>query len=251
MARVPGAIGGWRGRPEGPAAPVGVEERGLDVVARPMLIAAGLDGAMEGADLDRAVAGFAGSVVAGRVRRREEMSDAVVAEEGSEGVRFEGGAVVGLEDERRAVLGEESGEGADRGLGRLIHDRERVELPAAAEVADHEQIREDAVDGEPGFGVVGGPDGKRKGISPIRHKYVTCPMQVLDTGGQVAVRRVMRANFAIIGDKVRSEENGRGEHGIGEGYGRMGVGFRPLAGLVSKQGRLEGNNEVGRLKLEV
>ena len=111
---------------------VPAETRGLNVLERPFartVVARRLD---VGADPERANAGLAAPVVARRVVGRPQMDDAVGCEERLDLGVDEMTAVVGLDDEGRAVLGEERPESVDRRSGRVFGCRKRKEeLPEA------------------------------------------------------------------------------------------------------------------------
>jgi len=102
-------------------APVGPETRAFEVVKGPGGGAAVTAGEFMGERFDGAVAGFAGAVVGRGVGRREQQLDAMVFEEGARVARDEGGAVVGLEHQRRPVCGEQGGENMDGSL-RILSD---------------------------------------------------------------------------------------------------------------------------------
>ncbi|HEY2588971.1 MAG TPA: hypothetical protein VGI81_24720 [Tepidisphaeraceae bacterium] len=62
---------------------------------------------------------------------------------------------------------------ADDDFGRHVHARGRQQGTLAGQVADHQHVREDAVDGQGRLGEVGGPD--RAGSRPVQTSRIDLP----------------------------------------------------------------------------
>ena len=120
-----------------------------------------------GAGLERSDARFDGAVVARPVGRREEMSDVPHAQQLLHPGFAEGGAVVALEHQGRAVGREQAREQRGGVCSGGVFDRLPEERHPAGQVADGEQVGEAAVDGRRGFGEVDGPDAA--GFGPVQH----------------------------------------------------------------------------------
>lgn len=73
------------------------------------------------------------------------------------------GAVVALEHQRCAVLGEEPDQGSDGGVCVGMVAWQRQQHAAGSQFPDAEQVTEFAVDGDGRLGVVDGPDGAEAG----------------------------------------------------------------------------------------
>ena len=135
-----------------------------------------------GEQLHGAVAGLAGAVVLRCVGGREQQVDLVASEERAHGVGDEGGAVVGLEHERRAMPGDQRAQDVDGGGGVRGGDRGGGERAAGGEVADGEHVAVVALDGRRRFGVVERPDPSR--ASPGDAAVVAPGGDVIDLGAR-------------------------------------------------------------------
>ena len=103
--------------------------------------------------------GLDAAIVLGGERRGQQIQDAVGGAQGPGLVRDEGAAVVGLEDQRRAVLPEQLAEVEDGRVGVLGGAGGGQEQEVAGQVAGDQDVVEDAVDRGRGLREVGGPDG--------------------------------------------------------------------------------------------
>lgn len=132
-----------------------------------------------GSDLHPAIACFDGPIVTRLADRRKKRPDGIFFEQLGERIADEVATVVTLENQWRAVKGEEDGEGIASGLGGGVCRRQPQELVAAGQVADREHKRRTVVDGTGRIGEVGGPDGT--GAFPLDGvEFVTSLFGLLD-----------------------------------------------------------------------
>lgn len=101
------------------------------------------------------------------------------------------GAVVALEHQWRAVFGEEADQGSDGGVRVGMVAWQRQQHAAGSQFPDAQQVRKLAIDGDGGFGVVDGPDGTetRPGAGAIGQQpiiAVTTKAVQVDEAGEFA-----------------------------------------------------------------
>jgi hypothetical protein len=110
---------------------------------------------------DCSVAGLAGPVVARRVRRGVQQGDVVGSQEVAGLLGNEGGAVVGFEQERSAMLGDQRPENVDGRYCIRRGDRVRGERATRGEIPDGQDVPELPVDRRGRLGVIERPGPSR------------------------------------------------------------------------------------------
>jgi hypothetical protein len=140
-ALLPGERRRRSGRTARPRQLIGLLACGFDIVAGPVIGMTTVCRLVMGARFQGTDAGFASAIVGGEPGRREEGADLPLIEEPGGVVGDEGGAVVGLQNQRGTVDSEETSECINGDTSGLGFDGKPEELTAGAQVADGKEVR--------------------------------------------------------------------------------------------------------------
>ena len=143
---------------EGTGAGVGMESGGFEVVEGWAVAAAVVESEFEEEVFEASDSGLDGAVVGGGAGRREERRDAAGLQELLDFVGGEVRAVVGFEDQRRAVALEEHLQAVECDLGGSVAGGQGEELAVACQVADGQAPSVAFINGVEEFGEVDAPD---------------------------------------------------------------------------------------------